>query len=339
MGNRLPDTIANSIAIIQIRPQCIVEYYECLVRGRRWPHFDHIEEANEAKEELYGGQITSGSAKRLKKAVNLLIMSSVKEWIYNPCTQKHQPFQLGFLTLTISDKYCFLTAEECYDRLLKYFLQWLRRVKKCTSYIWKAELQQRGTIHYHLTVNKFIEHGDIRHKWNELQQREGLLTDYYQEHGHYQPNSIDIHSVLTVNNVAAYICKYVAKEQDADPIMKVESTNDSPLKEDERWGNILSCYPENHIHTVRTKGKIWDCSENLKKKKYWTTVMNSNHDKILAEAELQGLTKVIQGDNYKLHLMNESDPLEVLSEDEIKEFNQHMKEVREGVKEGLPLEV
>lgn len=333
MSSRLPDSIASAIPIIQIRPNCIIEYLECIRGSSRSVFIDHISEAQEAVMELYGGEMTPAAAKRLKKAVNLLIMSSPRNIIYNPVTQKWQPFQLGFLTLTVSSKYEYLTAASGYERLLKHFLQWLRRTEKCNSYVWKAELQQRGQIHYHLTIGKFIVHDRIRKKWNELQRREGLLKEFEEEYGHSEPNSIDIHSVISVNDLAAYLCKYLAKEQDSDPIMKVNFTNDTPMKEEESWGNILSCIPENTVHKVRTTGKIWDCSKNLKKKKYWNTVMMPAHKWTLDQAKEAGITKVIEGDRYRIHIMNGQNPLEILSPTERENFDKYMKVIRDNSEE------
>lgn len=327
MGNRSLDTMVREVEVIQIRPNCIIAYPEWLDNKMPPSWSSHIEEANAAKEELYSGELKVSAAKRLKKAVNLLLMSSPKKWIWNPCTQKMQLFQISFLTLTISSKYLFLTAGEAHKALLAPFLDWLRRTCKCNSYIWKAELQQRGQIHYHLTLGSFILHSEIKEKWNYLQRKAGLLEDFNQEYGHYNPNSIDIHTVNKVNDLAGYLCKYIAKAQECDAVMKADCNNDSPMKEEERYGNLLSCYPVNHVHTVRTRGKVWDCSYNLKEGKYWNCVMMPVHKWTLEVAEKEGLVRVIHGDRYKIYFCGHQNPLEVLSRNELNDLKEHMGEI------------
>lgn len=56
---------------------------------------------------------------------------------------------------------------------LNAFLQWLRRRK--IDYVWVAEFQLRGAIHYHLVVNKTISYKEINEKWKGII---GLPNDY-----------------------------------------------------------------------------------------------------------------------------------------------------------------
>lgn len=317
-----------SIPVIQIRPNAIIEYQEWLQLGRRSFTSSQIAELEKKLENAYSGQMTDNAAKRLKKAINLLIMSTPRKWMYNPVTQQSQIFHLAFLTLTVSAKHTFLTADEAYNRLLKHFLQWLRRTKKVNSYIWKAELQKRGQIHYHITMGNFVLFNEIRDKWNELQRREGLLDEYYEEHKHYDANSIDIHSVMKIDNLAAYIVKYMAKGTEKDPVMLVDCAKDQPLRDDEIWGAILSGYPANTIAEARTVGKVWDCSTSLKKAKYWNTALEPAHEWTLQKAAGEGLIKTIDGGHYKIHIMKDQNPLEILSSSELERYKTHMEAIR-----------
>jgi hypothetical protein len=250
------------VPVIQIRPNAIVEYLEWLTIPKRAYTPAELQVLEKRLESVYTGTVTDYAAKRIKKAVNLLVMSSPERWIYNPVTQRNQLFKLGFITLTVAEKECMLTARQAYDRLLKHFIQWLHRTKKVKSYIWKAELQRRGQIHYHITLNVFIPHGEIREKWNELQRREGLLENYYKKHGHYNPNSIDVHSVKKIKNLAGYFVKYLCKKDS-----------------------------ENR----KTEGKIWDCSRNLKEGKYYSTVLTNEHEWTLQQAASLGVITTIRG--------------------------------------------
>ena len=126
-------------------------------------------------------------------------------------------------------------SAEAYQTLLEPFLAWLRKTKGVRSYIWKAELQKRGQIHYHITTPSFINWQEIRAKWNRLQMRAGLLDDYYNRFKSVDPNSTDIHQVYKKSDLTSYLIKYLSKSE---------------------------------TDKGKTTGKIWDASVNLKQSAY-----------------------------------------------------------------------
>ena len=155
--------------------------------------------------------------------------------IYNPVTQTIHPHRLSFITLTVSQKEN-LTARQVYKSCFEKFLRWLRQSQQVTTYVWKCEQQTRGQIHYHITTPSFIHYQYIRDKWNNLQRAAGYLTQYEKEHGHSNPNSTDIKEVKKIRNLSNYMIKEFCKS----------------------------------IQNPNTEGKIWDCSLNLKKYKYYS---------------------------------------------------------------------
>jgi hypothetical protein len=230
-----------------------------------------IDNLQDAK--TYSGTVTESSKKRIQKAVNLLLMLSPSKSIYNPILQKTVNHRLSFITLTISSSTKMLTAKEAYSKLLKPFLQWFTITKGIKTYIWKAELQKRGQIHYHITTPAFIVFSEIKEKWNYLQRKEGLLSEFKTKYGHDNPNSIDIHSVYKVKNIEAYLVKYLAKA-------------DSEKKE--------------------TIGKIWDCSENLKGKKYFTIPLSPNHIETIVDLADREKLKLIECEHCAIIQMKDT---------------------------------
>ena len=117
-----------------------------------------------------------------------------------------------------------------------------------TSYIWKAERQQNESIHYHITTNVFIPYYHIRDEWNNLLNKHGYLTEYKANYNNESPNSTDVHKVYKIKDIAAYLSKYISKnEPDKLPI----------------------------------EGKVWDCSLDLKKFNLPSVEMNNNIGKDL----------------------------------------------------------
>lgn len=217
------------------------------------PSFSYEEETateeEQTKLKAYSGTVTKGVRKRIAKAVTLLIQSTEAKQFYSPVTGKKVNFKIGFVTLTVSDTTKNLTAKEAHKLLLEPFLRICRLKYKVNNYIWKAELQKRGQIHYHLTVDRFIHWRAIRNDWNKLQQKHGLLESYFKLKGHYDANSTDVHSVRKIQNLEAYLVKYLSKSD------------------------------QNGTATV---GKVWDCSKPLKQHTYFTEIGISEIDSKIA---------------------------------------------------------
>lgn len=182
----------------------------------------------------YSGQVTSHAQKRIQKAVSILVQRSKMTTVFNPVTNQHQNFKLGFLTLTIPDL-TTLDQSFYYKCLLKPYLRTLKNKFGLENYIWKAELQKRGSIHYHLTIDKLIPFYRLRDIWNELLDKNNLMEQYKLVHGNTNPNSIDIHSVKHIDNLTAYLTKYISKRDDSD---------------------------------IRLKGKVWGCSDSISSADY-----------------------------------------------------------------------
>jgi hypothetical protein len=231
--------------------------------------------------------MSPGAKKRLTKAITLLVQASKKRWIYNEVIKKTVLHQLSFITLTVSDTEKKLTGKEAYKSLLSHFLAWLRRTKNCNTYIWKAELQKNGQIHYHITTPLFINYQELRDKWNNLQRKAGLLNKYIAAKGHDNANSTDIHSVKNINDLSAYLIKYIAKE--------------SQNKED-------------------LGGKIWDCSANLSAAKYHSIPMKDHHDNFIKLAAVHNLCEVYHAERFSIVKFQEPPEEYLLTKEEFKQY-------------------
>ena len=240
----------------QINAVCQIRYKQLLVYNK----FEYAEGYGNNKvnyerhnlklEKTYSGKVTVGAKKRMAKAIDTLLQISPQQKILNPIINKYQTFQLTFLTLTISDDSNIYDAKYCYKNLLNPILSKLKKQFNVSDYIWKLELQKRGQIHYHITTNKFIDYSQIRNEWNMLQNELGILEDYKLKYKNSNPNSTDIHAVYKVQDIKKYLLKYLSKES-----------------QNERNVN----------------GKIWDCSENLKKFKPFEIYYNDINENKLNE--------------------------------------------------------
>ncbi len=149
------------------------------------------------------------SRKKLMNALQWMKLFSPKHRVY--CKQRKQMvnFKLNFITLTLSSEQVH-PDKHVKDHMLMPFLKWMAR-QGATCYVWKAEAQNNGNIHFHITTNHYLYWKSVRNKWNQLQQDHGYLRAYFKEHGHHDANSTDIHAVRSDRDIANYMGKYFGK--------------------------------------------------------------------------------------------------------------------------------
>lgn len=189
--------------------------------------FCHDKRHNEAwkpkrlRQNTSPGTLSPNARIKIKKAIRWLVASAETKKVYEKKYKRMVPWKINFATLTFhenlqDDK----KARECLSR-------WLEVAKyrwKINSYIWKAEPQERGAIHFHACFNQYIPHQELRYTWNRELRKHGLAN--------INDNSTDIHADTNINNTEAYLTDYFLNE-------------------------------EKHAGRRKINGKLWGCSHNL----------------------------------------------------------------------------
>jgi len=191
------------------------------------------------------GFLSKKGQKAIRNAVYWFLYSVDKNLVISGKGKK----KVGFVTLTLpsfqrhSDK---VIKAKC----LNQFLTEIRTDYEVKKYIWKAEKQENGALHFHILTDTFLPVIEIRDKWNRIINKLGYVHEYskkmrkmswseYREmrlrefkkspdqndlknirkafnRGQREkwrnPNSVDIESLKKVKNVGAYISKYMSKE-------------------------------------------------------------------------------------------------------------------------------
>lgn len=272
------------IPTIQVRSGCVVLYNHRMYTGNRTK--------SDFKKPAYGGSVTKGVQKRISKAIDVFLQTTDGRWVYNTVTGKDMWFRCGFVTLTISD-YCAWKADVCYGKLLKPFLRVMKERHGLQKYMWKYELQDRGNVHYHVLVDQFIPHDRVRGVWNGLQHKNRLTDDYARRYGHFNPNSTDIHKVWKIKNLGAYLGKYLQKG------------TDKVCMSEQGFPQLL--------YDRDVKGKVWDCSTDLKRGRF-TAIHEWENDDRLKELVALKEAQVIHLDNCTVVRLD--DPEKLLTEEQ-----------------------
>lgn len=198
------------------------------------PHRGRLEDLQ--KEKAYGGTVTEGAKKRMLTALDFLVQRSPKQRIYNQTSEKFFDFRLNFITLTVTNSQRLIEAHEAYETLLSKTLLYFKRKFGVKDYLWKAEKQQNGQIHYHLASNTFIPQNFVRWKWNKVCKEAGLLDTFAKQYGTFNPASTEVTSIVHVQDAKSYIAKEFAKKEG--------------------------------IQDIEIKGKVWDSNDELKRKMF-----------------------------------------------------------------------
>jgi hypothetical protein len=312
----------SSIPVMQIRDGYVMIYYEQLY-SRRWANkFENRAQLIRVKKKAYSGDVTVGARKRMSKAITLMSQITKPEWILNPVNGRKYFHRFSFVTLTVADD-VLLTAREGYDKLLQHFLQWLRRTKKVELYVWKAEFQTRGQLHYHLVFPNFIHYKEIRDKWNELQKNAGILDKYAMKYGHFNPNSTDIHETKGVNNMKQYIMKEMGKSANANKLKASQvveaKINAGELPEEKRLEAVEALTGE-----LVLDGKVWDCSACLGAGKYFSVAMTERHERFIKEQCVTKQARMKNDDFYSMVFFKGGSPPGLLNEFEQYDFDRHL---------------
>ena len=119
--------------------------------------------------------------------------------------------QLVFITLTLSARQMH-TDNEVKRNMLNAFIIDLSRSYNMINYLWKAEKQKNGNIHFHIITDVFINKNDLNYTWDKIQYNNGYVEKSPIKSNDYASPSTRIEVVHESNGVASYMGKYMSKE-------------------------------------------------------------------------------------------------------------------------------
>jgi len=188
--------------------------------------------------------LSNNSKRKITKCINYLLTITSNKKAFSYKYKKSFNFKLAFITLTLSSKQIH-DDNFIKSYLLNHFLITLKRKFNVQNYLWKAELQRNGNIHFHILVDNYINYQELKDAWNNIQEKFGYVSRYrnkikrfykngfklnmkyiqtWSKEKQYQaylknlqtdwnsPNSTDVHALRKVNNVQSYLLKYMCKD-------------------------------------------------------------------------------------------------------------------------------
>lgn len=166
------------------------------------------------KDNQHKGDVSAKSQTKIRNAVNWLLSAARYKRVYDRKSGKHFFFKVNFVTLTIPA--CDVIPQDKFikEQIFHPWIQYARKYWGLRNYVWRAEAQANGMLHFHITTDTFLHHLDIRKVWNRLLEKNGLLSDHLKRGYDANPNSTDVHAVRKVRDLAAYLAKYFCKQEE-----------------------------------------------------------------------------------------------------------------------------
>lgn len=200
------------------------------------------------------------AAMRMRQAIEALVYTSVIRKVYYKMEHRYFDFKVNFITLTLPSVQCH-SDSVIVNKILSPFLMRWKKEQPSLLYVWKAEVQDNGNIHFHITSNMFYHHRLLLTHWLKYVDRLG----YVARSGLERPNATDVHAIHKVNNIAAYLTSYVTKKDLYKKVLK---------RYHRRYGKVLRSdkspfftLPKNYFSFIKRKLScvLWSCSKELKK--------------------------------------------------------------------------
>ena len=307
---------------LNIHPGTINVYYESLA-GRRYRLPDEYKhetnnltttnQPTQFQDNYHQGRISPIAKRKMSRSISYLIYLAKPKAIHKPYHGNNFTFKVNFITLSLSSKQIH-SDQEIKAQLFNQFLIEMKQRWNVDMYVWKAEKQKNGNIHFHIVTGSFIPWNELRNVWNRIQQKLGYVTRYRENRmnwhqdgfrydsrhakqwpyerqlkayksgkqtGWDNPNSVDIHSLKHVGNIKAYFIKYMSK-------------NEKFTDEQKRMFNALP--PEEQLKIREKKfvsGRLWSSSVNL--------VNLSGGNAIVCSEIEQELERVYQNDHRAVY--------------------------------------
>jgi hypothetical protein len=245
---------------MQVRPDRTITWYTTRYNKKK-----RTQAQQEAlnKRGQYNGQLSRATKSKLNKWLLNWMQALQHHITENKRNRKKCKYWPVFVTLTLSDRQRIEEGEtDNYIKrtLLNTFIQDCKRNHGVENYLWRAEAQKNGNIHFHLIIDRYIDRHTLQSKWNRIQKK--FVDRYTERTGKTEPPSTQIQSIRNYGRVSMYATKYALKEP---------GTDYTPRK---------------------IEGRIWGCSDQIRCIEAWTR-SKLDDERPVIEAELKKIDHIL----------------------------------------------
>jgi hypothetical protein len=231
-----------------------------------------LEQKKEKRKNTTNGFLSDRAGSRLRTYIKYLLWTS-------GCfkTQGKKMFlrmngKVSFLTLT-------LCSPQVHDdnfikkNLLNQFITEISKKYIGIRYIWRAEKQSNGSIHFHFLINKYVDWFYARNVWNRLLEKEGYLQEYTKK---FSSLSFDEYcktiSKFSISDIPKYKIAYNKGTECGwtnPPSTWIESLKNSSkalyyiTKYISKKEKSIESMPREEVEKLKIKGHLWFCCQEI----------------------------------------------------------------------------
>lgn len=248
--------------IIKVMPKYAVSY---TLDKYREPH-QRFQFEKRVKKDKYS--LSKQAKKNMNNCFAWLRIISNKKKVYSKKENKTFKFELSFITLTLPSVQ--LHSDEFIKKhMLSPFLKWMQRSWDCNSYIWKAETQNNGNIHFHITTNKFIHWKSMRAKWNRLLAAHNYCKVFQDGTNDKGDAATNIKAVVNSKAIEGYVANYCTKKDTFKKVISDKCELNYHFYQKENYRQIQCEDGEVREYKRRVNGRLWNASYNLNVGSAW----------------------------------------------------------------------
>lgn len=230
--------------------------------------FEHLLDSKRSAQ----GKVSPIARRKMLKSLDYLLFVTKEKTVSTNYNGRKFAMKIAFVTLTLPSKQVH-SDNEIKNTCLNQLIIELKKYYHVKNYIWRAEKQKNGNLHFHIVVNKFIPYQELRDRWNRIINKLGYVDSYrdsqmdFHHNGfrlrknllptwsakkqkqafergaktHWNsPNTTDIHSIRKIRDIKSYMAKYLSKDEIKQAIEQ---------KKD--------------INLLLVSGRIWGCNQEL----------------------------------------------------------------------------
>lgn len=141
--------------------------------------------SSQSLQNLSKGFTTKGISKATQRKIRLHALAlaySAKKVTVRNSRGEYVEHLATFITLTLPSTQVH-TDQEITKKVLGAFFEKCRKLQILTNYVWRAEKQKNGNIHYHIITDTYIYFQQVRRLWNVSLERLGYITAYRRKFG------------------------------------------------------------------------------------------------------------------------------------------------------------
>lgn len=215
--------------------------------------------------------LSEASKRELKKSVTQVYHLATPTTIVTNTGKVIRNFKASLVTLTLP------STQEHTDIKIKLilgtYLNWLR-FKGLSNYVWKAELQKNGNIHFHLVIDKFFNVHELQRHWNTLLDKHDYVEPYRERFRSMSISDYAKQFSITYAKAEERYAKGSAKGWSDPPTVDVK-----PIKNSSQLSRYLAKYltkpaAGNNQDTTESEraatfGKTWSRSQSISNIKWY----------------------------------------------------------------------